>query len=97
MAQLPSPCGRLREDSLSACYVFYGEETYLRGQVRPRCQEGPPGARGRAARRREVRPRGLELAEVLDVAKTAPSCFAPWRILLVDLPAARRKKAGGGG
>jgi len=30
-------------------------------QVRPRCQEGSSWGRGRAARRREVRPRGLEL------------------------------------
>ena len=92
MAQLPPPPGRLREDSLSACYVFYGEETYLADRFVRDVRKVLLGPGGEPLDVERFDLADSSWAEVLDVAKTAPFLFAPWRILLVTCPPETKKK-----
>ncbi len=73
----------IREDNLSPCYVLYGEETYLADQFIREISGvlSSPGGEPLAVERFDLTE--LRWAEILDVARTAPLFFAPWRLVLV--------------
>jgi DNA polymerase-3 subunit delta len=75
--------GEIREDRLSPCYVFYGEEIYLAEQFveQVRTLLLNPDAQPFNLERFDLEEAGW--AEILDVARTAPFLFVPWRIVFV--------------
>jgi DNA polymerase III delta subunit len=73
----------IREDCLSACYVFFGEETYLADQFVSQLRTTllTPDAQDFNVERFSLAE--TRWADILDVARTSPFFFSPWRIVLV--------------
>ena len=84
--------GPLRADRLSPCYVFYGEETYLADQFVRDVRKVLLGPEGESLELERFDLGETSWAEVLDVARTAPFFFAPWRLLLVTAREDAKKK-----
>ncbi|NTV82045.1 MAG: hypothetical protein HGA24_11565, partial [Candidatus Aminicenantes bacterium] len=81
-----SAAGGLREETLLAGYLFYGEEDYISEEFvegLKRVLADPSGE--------EVRLTRMDLdetrwREVVDAARTAPFLFEPWRAIVVRVP-----------
>jgi DNA polymerase III subunit delta len=82
----------IREDNLSPCYVFYGEETYLADQFINQIRSVLLSPEGEPLHLERFDLAETRWAEILDVARTAPFFFAPWRILLVTARDDSKKK-----
>lgn len=78
------PGGEIREDTLSACYVFYGEEIYRAEQFFGRLRSAllTPDAQPLSQEKFDLEEAGW--AEILDVARTSPFLFTPWRVMFVS-------------
>jgi DNA polymerase-3 subunit delta len=92
MAQSRPPAARIREDNLSPCYVFYGEETYFADKFVRDIREVLLGPEGEPLDLERFDLQETRWAEILDVARTAPFFFAPWRILVVTVREEPKKK-----
>ncbi len=82
----------IREDSLSPCYVLYGEETYLADQFVDQVRSVLLSPEGEPLDLERFDLEEFRWAEILDVARTVPFFFAPWRILLVTGREESKKK-----
>ena len=82
----------IREDNLSRCYALYGEETYLADQFINDVRSVLLSPEGEPLSVERFDLAETRWAEVLDVAKTAPFFFAPWRILIVTAREEPKKK-----
>lgn len=76
----------LREETLLAGYLFYGEEEYLAEEFVGELQQVLAASSGG-----EVRPTRMDLDEmkwrdIVDAARTAPFLFEPWRAIVVRVP-----------
>ncbi|MEW5900605.1 MAG: hypothetical protein AB1715_03985, partial [Acidobacteriota bacterium] len=82
----------IREDRLSPCYVFYGEETYLAEQFIRRLKAAlmSPDAESFNLERFDLEE--TRWPDIIDVARTAPFFFSPWRIVVVDVPEETRSE-----
>jgi DNA polymerase-3 subunit delta len=82
----------IREDRLSASYVFYGEETYLSDQfiLQLRSALVPPDAPGFNIERFDLEESGW--SDVIDAARTAPFFFSPWRIVVAEVGGESKRK-----
>ncbi len=82
----------IREDSLSTCYVFFGEEIYLADQFirHLRSVLVPPDAPGFNVERYDLEESGW--SDIIDAARTAPFFFSPWRIVVAEVNADARRK-----
>ena len=83
MAPSRPPADGIREDKLSPCYVFYGEETYFADKFVRDLRKVLLSPDGETLHLEKFDLAETRWAEILDVARTAPFFFAPWRILLV--------------
>ncbi|OGD21773.1 MAG: DNA polymerase III subunit delta [Candidatus Aminicenantes bacterium RBG_16_63_16] len=92
MAQTYPPREPVREDNLSPCYVFHGEETYLADQFIRQIRKVLLSPDGEPLNLERFDLEETGWAEILDVARTAPFFFAPWRILLVTAREDLKKK-----
>jgi len=92
MAQRSLPKEPVREDNLSPCYVFYGEETYLADQFVRKLRRALLSPEGEPLNLERFDLEETRWAEILDVARTAPFFFAPWRVLLVTAREDSKKK-----
>jgi|GEM_PF-283300 len=88
----PPAAGPPRADRLSPCYVFYGEETYFADQFVRDIRKVLAGPEGESLELERFDLAETSWAEVLDVARTAPFFFAPWRLLLVTSREDAKKK-----
>jgi DNA polymerase-3 subunit delta len=79
----------LREDSLLACYFFYGEETFLADQFVDQLKDLLSGSSGEDLHVDRYYLEETKWSEVIDSARTAPFLFQPWRILVVKIPERR--------
>jgi DNA polymerase-3 subunit delta len=79
----------LREDSLLACYFFFGEETFLADEFVDQIRALLSGAAGGDLHVDRHYLDEMKWSEVIDSARTAPFLFQPWRILVVKFPEKR--------
>ncbi|HYA48400.1 MAG TPA: DNA polymerase III subunit delta, partial [Burkholderiales bacterium] len=82
----------LREDSLSPCYFFYGEETFLADQFVDQLRQTLAGSSGEDLPIERLYLDEVRWIDVLDTARTAPFLFHSWRVIVVRMP---ERKAGG--
>ena len=76
----------LREDRLLPGYFFYGEETYLAHQFVRQLTDTliAPDAQGFNLERFNLE--NSRWADIIDLARTIPFFFSPWRIVAVETP-----------
>jgi len=77
--------GEIREDRLLSGYFLYGEETYLAHQFVRQLKDAliSPDAQGFNLERFDLEE--TRWADIIDLARTAPFFFSPWRIVVVDI------------
>jgi DNA polymerase-3 subunit delta len=80
--------GEIREDNLLACYFFHGEEMFLAQQFIRDLKKTliTPDLQNISMERFALEE--THWREILDVARTMPFFFSPWRILVVEISAA---------
>jgi DNA polymerase III delta subunit len=83
MAPIDPLAGEIRENSLAACYVFYGEEDFLAEEFIRRLKQAliSPEAQGFNLETFDLP--AVRWPEIIDTARTAPFFFSPWRIVVV--------------
>jgi DNA polymerase III delta subunit len=83
----------IREDRLSPCYVFFGEETYLADQFVRQLRSAlvPPDAPGFNVEKFDLEESGW--SDIIDAARTTPFFFSPWRIVVAEVSADARRKS----
>jgi DNA polymerase III delta subunit len=74
----------IREDRLSPCYVFYGEETHLADQFVSQLRTALLAPDAQEFNLEKFNLEETRWADILDVARTSPFFFSPWRIVLVS-------------
>lgn len=81
----------IREEALVPCYFFYGEETFLAYQFVDRLKEAliSPEIQDYNVERFNLEDNSW--AEVLDLARTIPFFFSPWRIIVVEIPKEKKE------
>ncbi len=81
----PFPGKDLREDDLLAGYFFYGQEMFLAGQFIREIKKilVTPDVQNLDVERFTLE--DTPWREILDVARTMPFIFSPWRLLVVDI------------
>lgn len=84
--------GEIKEDRLSPCYFLYGEETYLAHQFVRQLKDAiiAPDAQGFNLERFDLE--DSRWADIIDLARTVPFFFSPWRIVVVKLSEGRGDK-----
>jgi len=82
----------LREDSLSACYFFYGEEMFLADQFVDHLRQTLAGSSGEDFHIERFYLDETTWMDVIDTARTAPFLFHSWRVIVVRMP---ERKPGG--
>jgi DNA polymerase-3 subunit delta len=85
----------IQDKDLVPCYFLYGEETYLAqefiGQLRALLI--PPDAQDFNMERFYLE--DSSWLEVMDLARTSPFIFSPWRIISLELPSSEKKNKEG--
>ncbi len=81
----------VEEKDLSAVYFLYGEETFLAQEFLGQLVEllVPPDAEGFSLERFHYE--DTSWPEVIDLARTAPFLFSPWRIIALEFPLTDRE------
>jgi DNA polymerase-3 subunit delta len=81
----------LEEKDLAACYFLYGEETWLASEFLGQLVEllVPPEAEGFSLERFHYE--DTSWPEVIDLARTAPFLFSPWRVIALEFPPTDRE------
>jgi DNA polymerase III delta subunit len=84
--------GEIREDSLFPCYFLYGEETFLAHQFVRQLKDVliSPDAQRFSLERFDLEE--SRWADIIDLARTAPFFFSPWRIVVVEISEGREDK-----
>ena len=84
--------GEIREDHLSPCFFLYGEETYLAHQFVRQLKDVLilPDAQGFNLERFDLT--DSRWADIIDLARTVPFFFSPWRIVIVEVFEGREDK-----
>ncbi len=84
--------GEIKEDRLLACYFLYGEETYLAHQFVRQLRDAviPSDAQGFNLERFDLE--DSRWADIIDLARTVPFFFSPWRIVVVEGSEGREDK-----
>jgi DNA polymerase III delta subunit len=81
----------IKEETLTPCYFFYGEETFLAWEFVNELKEALISA--------EIQDYGVERfnlednswAEVIDSARALPFLISPWRIIVVEVPKGKKE------
>lgn len=85
----PSRAGGLREDSLLAGYMFFGEETFLAEEFIEELKRTLASSADDEFRLTRMDLDETKWREVIDTARTAPFLFASWRAIVVRIPERR--------
>ena len=82
----------IREDELLACYFFHGEEMFLAEQFIRDLKKVliTPDMQSLSVERFALEETAWR--EILDVARTMPFFFSPWRILVVEIAKAEKEE-----
>ena len=77
--------GEIREDSLPAGLLLFGEESSLAREYLRELRDAlsPPDSPGAALERFDLEE--TRWRDILDVARTMPFLFSPWRLLVVEI------------
>jgi len=85
----------IQDKDLVPCYFLFGEETYLAqeflGQLKTLLI--PPDAQDFNLERFHLE--DSSWLEVMDLARTSPFIFSPWRIIALELPSSEKKEKEG--
>lgn len=73
----------IREDRLAPGYVFYGEEDYLAAEFVRKLRKALISPDAQAFGIESFELGQVRWPEIVDTARTAPSFFSPWRIVVV--------------
>ena len=85
----PSRAGGLREESLLAGYLFFGEETFLADEFIEELKRTLASSAGDEFHLTRMDLDETKWREVIDTARTAPFLFASWRAIVVRIPERR--------
>ncbi|MCX6569736.1 MAG: DNA polymerase III subunit delta [Candidatus Aminicenantes bacterium] len=85
----PSRAGGLREESLLAGYLFYGEEEFLAEEFIGELKGILASSAGDEFRLTRMDLDETKWREVIDTARTAPFLFESWRAIVVRVPERR--------
>ncbi len=85
----PFPAGGLREESLLAGYLFYGEEEFLAEEFVEELKGVLASSAGDEFRLTRMDLDETKWREVIDTARTAPFLFESWRAIVVRIPERR--------
>jgi DNA polymerase III delta subunit len=91
----PSRAGGLREESLLAGYLFFGEETFLADEFIEELKRTLASSAGDEFHLTRMGLDETKWPEVIDTARTAPFLFASWRAIVVRIPERRAGSARG--
>ncbi len=80
------------EGDLLPCYFFYGQETYLARQFVNQLGDTLISPDARAFNMERFDLESHRWAEIIDLARTAPFFFSPWRIVVVEVSEGREDK-----
>jgi DNA polymerase-3 subunit delta len=76
----------IREDSLSACYFFFGEETFLADQFVDHLREMLAVSSGEDFHVDRFYLDETKWMDIIDTARTVPFLFHAWRVIVVRVP-----------
>jgi DNA polymerase III delta subunit len=85
----PSRAGGLREESLLAGYLFFGEETFLAEEFIEELKRTLASSADDEFHLTRMDLDETKWREVIDTARTAPFLFASWRAIVVRIPERR--------
>jgi DNA polymerase III delta subunit len=85
----PSRAGGLREESLLAGYLFFGEEVFLAEEFIEELKRTLASSAGDEFHLTRMDLDETKWREVIDTARTAPFLFASWRAIVVRIPERR--------
>ncbi|MCX6571622.1 MAG: DNA polymerase III subunit delta [Candidatus Aminicenantes bacterium] len=85
----PSCAGGLREESLLAGYLFFGEETFLAEEFIEELKRTLASSADDEFHLTRMDLDETKWREVIDTARTAPFLFASWRAIVVRIPERR--------
>ena len=85
----PSRAGALREESLLAGYLYYGEEEFLAEEFIGELESVLAASAGEEFRLTRMDLDETKWREVIDTARTAPFLFESWRAIVVRIPERR--------
>ena len=91
----PSRAGGLREESLLAGYLFFGEETFLAEEFIEELKRTLASSAGDEFHLTRMDLDETKWRDVIDTARTAPFLFASWRAIVVRIPERRAGSARG--
>jgi len=91
----PSRAGGLREESLLAGYLFFGEERFLAEEFIEELKRTLASSAGDEFHLTRMDLDETKWPEVIDTARTAPFLFASWRAIVVRIPERRAGSARG--
>lgn len=91
----PSGAGGLREESLLAGYLFFGEERFLAEEFIEELKRMLASSAGDEFHLTRMDLDETKWPEVIDTARTAPFLFASWRAIVVRIPERRAGSARG--
>jgi DNA polymerase-3 subunit delta len=86
------PSLEIKEDSLFPCYFFYGEEIYLAQQFVCRLKDTLISPEGQGFNLEKFDLENARWADIIDLARTVPFFFSPWRIVVVEVSEGRADK-----
>jgi DNA polymerase III delta subunit len=87
----------IREDSLLACYFFYGEETFLADQFVGQLRDMLAASLDDDFHVDRFYLDESKWMDIIDTARSVPFLFHAWRVLVVGIPERRAASEKGGG
>jgi len=79
--------GEIREDRLFPCFFLYGEETYLADEFVRQLKDALISPDGQGFNLERFALEDTRWADLIDLARTIPFFFSPWRIVVVEISA----------
>ncbi len=75
----------IKEDHLRPCFFLYGEETYLADEFVRELKDALISPEGQDFNLERFALEDTRWADLIDLARTTPFFFSPWRIVVVDI------------
>ncbi len=79
--------GEIKEDCLSPCFFLHGEETYLADEFVRQLKDALISPDGQGFNLERFALEDTRWADLIDLARTIPFFFSPWRIVVVEISA----------
>ncbi len=79
--------GEIREDRLFPCFFLYGEETYLADEFVRQLKDALISPDGQGFNLERFALEESRWADLIDLARTVPFFFSPWRIVVIETAA----------